>query len=119
LKQFIAEIDKLHRPITFIWYGDHLPGIYNGDSMQKYGLQLHETDYFIYSNKYSRQHNSNLEKTKIVSPNNFSAMALDKMNMKVSPYYALQTKVYLDLPAMTLDSFNSAKNIPSILVPNT
>lgn len=110
LKQFIEKIDKMDRPITFIWYGDHLPGLYNGDSMQKYGLQLHETDYFVYSNKYSRQQNSSLPKTKIVSPNNFAAMALYKMNMKVSPYYALQTKVYTDLPAMTLDSFNSAKN---------
>lgn len=110
LKQFIEEIDKMDRPITLIWYGDHLPGLYNGDSMQKYGLQLHETDYFVYSNKYSRQQNSSLPKTKIVSPNNFAAMALYKMNMKVSPYYALQTKVYTDLPAMTLDSFNSAKN---------
>ncbi|MFD1672138.1 LTA synthase family protein [Agrilactobacillus yilanensis] len=110
LKEFIQKIDQLQRPITLIWYGDHLPGIYNGNAMQTYGLQLHETDYFVYSNRYSRQQDRTLPKTKIVSPNNFPAMALAKMNMKVSPYYALQTKVYTDLPAMTLDSFNSAKN---------
>lgn len=110
LQAFIQAIDQLQRPITLIWYGDHLPGIYNGLSMQTYGLELHETDYFVYSNRYSRQHDQTLPKTKIVSPNNFPAMALAKMNMKVSPYYALQTKVYTDLPAMTLDSFNAAKN---------
>jgi phosphoglycerol transferase MdoB-like AlkP superfamily enzyme len=110
LKQFIAKIDQMDRPITLIWYGDHLPGLYNGNSLQKYGLTMHETDYFVYSNKYSRQQSNDLPKTKIVSPNNFSAMALYKMNMKVSPYYALQTKVYTDLPAMSLDSFNSSKN---------
>lgn len=110
LKAFIEALDQIDRPITLIWYGDHLPGIYNGLSMQTYGLELHETDYFVYSNRYSRQHDQSLPKTKIVSPNNFPAMALAKMNMKVSPYYALQTKVYTDLPAMTLDSFNSAKN---------
>lgn len=112
LRQFIQAIDKLDYPVTFVWYGDHLPGLYNGDSMARNGLQLHETDYLIYSNRYSREHgySSTLPKTKIVSPNNFSAMTMEKMGIKVSPYYALLTDVYEKLPAMTVDSFEKVSN---------
>jgi phosphoglycerol transferase MdoB-like AlkP superfamily enzyme len=112
LHKFIRAIDRLNYPVTFVWYGDHLPGLYNGDSMAHYGLKLHETDYFIYSNRYSRKHgySSTLPKTKIVSPNNFAAMSMEKMNMKVSPYYALLTDVYEKLPAMTVDSFEKVSN---------
>lgn len=53
VKAFIREIDKINKPITIVFYGDHLPGIY-ANKMGKDGLKLHETDYFIYSNIYAR-----------------------------------------------------------------
>ena len=45
----------VRKPITIVFYGDHLPGIYK-NKMLKDGLKLHETDYFIYSNTYAREH---------------------------------------------------------------
>src|SRR5699024_5214438 len=54
-QKFINKLDKYKRPITVVWYGDHLPGIYGGDDMNNYYVPLHETDYFIYSNKYARK----------------------------------------------------------------
>ncbi|BDP83057.1 hypothetical protein EfmAA610_02670 [Enterococcus faecium] len=54
VKKFIQEIDKIDKPITFVFYGDHLPAIYSGNDSKKYGLEQHQTDYFIYNNKYSR-----------------------------------------------------------------
>ncbi|QBO36595.1 hypothetical protein EQG49_08970 [Periweissella cryptocerci] len=104
LKKFIKKLDSYNRPITMLFYGDHLPGVWNAIPMDKYGLQLHETDWFIYSNKYSRTHNAKLKNTKIVSPNDFSALVLDHMNQKVSPFYALMTEVATKLPAMSIDS---------------
>lgn len=52
--KFIKQIDRLNKPVTVVFYGDHLPGIYQND-MAKDGLKMHETDYFIYSNRAARK----------------------------------------------------------------
>lgn len=113
---FIKEISKLNRPITLVFYGDHLPGIYR-NSMKKDGLKLHETDYFIYSNPaVQRQGARKLTRsTHYVGPNDFIAMAAEQTNSRVTPYQALLTRLYHELPAYALstqqngtNSFNSA-----------
>lgn len=109
MKKFIAELDKINKPITFVFYGDHLPSIYSGLKMNQYGLELHQTDYFIYSNKYSREQSKNLNK-KVVSTNDFPSMALEQANIKVTPYYALLTDVTNHLPTATNDPYNSVSN---------
>lgn len=101
-RDFLASLDKVNKPVTVVWYGDHLPGIYGHVSMNQYGLTLHETDYWIYSNKAAAGHGKRLSHSSQVSPNDFPAMALAQMGVKVSPYYALLTKVYTQLPAMGL-----------------
>ncbi len=107
---FINQLDKIQRPITVLWYGDHLAGIYNGDSMARYNIPLHEPDYFIYSNSYARQHGYGQTKlrtnTKVAGSNTLSALVLAHMNQKVTPYYALITEVLEKLPAMATDSQN-------------
>lgn len=112
LRKWIHHLDSLKQPVTVVWYGDHLPGVYHGLSMGKYGVRLHETDYFIYSNKAARKMNHNRLKNnhQLVGPNDFIAMALAKMDVKVSPYYALLTRVQEDLPAMSLPTNGTAKN---------
>lgn len=112
LKAWIQQLDDNKQPTTVVWYGDHLPGIYHGLPMGKYGTPLHETDYFIYSNKAAQKinHDRLPNEHQLVSPNDFSAMALAKMDVKVSPYYALLTKVQEDLPAISLPTNGTAKN---------
>ncbi|MFR0581191.1 LTA synthase family protein [Limosilactobacillus mucosae] len=114
LKKFISRLDQSSQPTTVVWYGDHLPGIYNGVSMAEHGLVMHETDYFIYSNPAAQRINrGHVDKTKIVSPNEFIPMAMAQMDLKVSPYYALLTQVHEKLPAITLDtSVHSHSNRP-------
>lgn len=109
VKKFIQEIDKIDKPITFVFYGDHLPSIYSGNDMKTYGLVQHETDYFIYSNAYSRKQAKELNK-EIVSPSNFGAMALEQANIKVTPYYALLTEMTNEVPATTIDPTESLSN---------
>lgn len=108
VQQFIKELDKIQKPITFVFYGDHLPSLYSGLNKSKYGLEMHETDYFVYNNKYSR------EQTKydisIISPNYFSAAALKQAGIKVTPYYALMTELLEKVPAMTTNPNSSANN---------
>lgn len=114
--QFIKKIDHIDRPITLVFYGDHLPGIYR-NSMKKDGLKLHETDYFIYSNPAARRQGAKrlTRSTHYVGPNDFIAMAAEQTNSKVTPYQAMLTQLYHQLPAYALstqqngtNSFNSA-----------
>lgn len=108
-QKFIEEIDKIEKPITFVFYGDHLPSIYSGLKMTQYGLQMHQTDYFIYNNKFSREHSKKLNK-KVVSTSDFPAMALSQSNLMITPFYALLTEVSNKLPAATIDPYNSVSN---------
>ncbi len=50
-KQFLEELDAIDKPITVVFYGDHLPGIYKtAGADEKNSIALHLTDYFIWSN---------------------------------------------------------------------
>ncbi|WP_267202160.1 LTA synthase family protein [Limosilactobacillus kribbianus] len=114
--KFIKQIDRINRPITLVFYGDHLPGIYR-NSMKRDGLKLHETDYFIYSNPAAQRQGAKrlTRSTHYVAPNDFTAMVAEQTNAKVTPYQAMLTKLYHQLPAYALstqqngtNSFNSA-----------
>lgn len=109
LKQFINKVNKIDKKVTVVFYGDHLPSVYNfktdNDSKQsKYDQLLHQTDFFIYSNFKSPVVSQN----KVVSPYMFTPMMLAQTNSKVSPYYALLTDVWQKTPASerqkTMDS---------------
>lgn len=110
-KEFIAKLDRINKPITVVFYGDHLPGLYSGNPMEKYGIDEHETDYFIYSNKYSREHNKAKDTAeKVVSPYSFPALALEQDNLKTTPFYTLLQRVTNELPASTNDPTTSVTN---------
>lgn len=111
LEKFIAKLDKVDKPITLVWYGDHLPGIYDAQEIKKDPLAFRKTNYFVYNNAFikNRQKNTNHQ---IVSPYNFSALALEQANIKVTPFYTLLTEVAKNLPATTNnpESGNQNKN---------
>lgn len=112
---FLNQLDAIKKPITVVWYGDHLPGLYGKNSMTKYNVVQHETDYFVYSNKYALEHGYGTKKltdsTKVTDPNGFIPLALKQMQQKVTPYYALLTKVQEDLPAMAKNSVGNNENL--------
>ncbi|WP_334340947.1 LTA synthase family protein [Companilactobacillus sp. HBUAS56275] len=114
-KNFLDQIDKLKKPITIVWYGDHLPGIYDGNKMSQYNVQQHATDYFVYSNRYALKHNYGTKKlsnaTEVTDPNGFIPLALRQMKQQVTPYYALLTKVQEDVPAMARNSVGGNENL--------
>jgi len=114
-QDFLDKLDAIKKPITVVWYGDHLPGLYAKNSMNDYNVIQHETDYFIYSNKYAIDHNYGTKKltdsTKITDPNGFIPLALKQMNQQVTPYYALLTKVQEKIPAMAKNSVGENENL--------
>ncbi len=109
VQKFIEQIDKINKSITLVFYGDHLPGIYS--NVDENTLEARETDYFIYSNKYARQHGAkNLKHVKYVSPIDFIALTAEQTNSKVSPYYALLTEIQKELPTIKVYAYNNGKN---------
>lgn len=98
---FLNELDAMDKPITVIFYGDHLPGIYKtagADSANS--IALHETDYFIWSNKASGTQGTKIGDAAYTSPNFFVAQAADYMDAKVSPYLAFLTRLHANIAAM-------------------
>lgn len=100
---FLESLNKLDKPVTVIFYGDHLPGIYDDASKDKNNaLTLHETDYFIWSNNASKSRGAKIDHaTSYTSSNYFMAIAAEHMNAKVSPYLALLTKLRENVPAIS------------------
>lgn len=112
---FLNQLNELQKPTTVIFYGDHLPGIYQTAAMEKRNqLALHESDYFIWSNAASSSSETKLspEESNYSSSNYFIASAAEHMNAKVSPFLALLTELHEEVPSMgrfasTKDSWGS------------
>lgn len=106
-QDFLNTLNNIDRPITVVFYGDHLPGIYStaySDSDNILGL--HETDYFIWSNNASSAAGTKLDdaSSAYTSSNYFSAQLASHLNAKVSPYLAFLTEMHQAIPAMSVPS---------------
>lgn len=104
---FLKQLNEIGRPITVIFYGDHLPGIYStaySDSNNVLGL--HETDYFIWSNNASKSAGTKLDdaSSAYTSSNYFSAQLASHLDAKVSPYLAFLTEMHQAIPALSVPS---------------
>lgn len=100
-KSFLDQLNALNRPVTVIWYGDHLPGIYTPEISNPANLlTLHETDYFIWSNAASGHQGTKLTNSAYTSPNYLLAQGAEQMDAKVSPYLAFLTQMREQIPAM-------------------
>ncbi len=115
---FLNDLDSINKPVTVVFYGDHLPGIYSTASdNENNSLDLHLTDYFIWSNKKARENkqkednssdnnarNNNANKNKVKdsysSPNFFISQVASHTNSKVSPYIAFLTRLHEKISAM-------------------
>ncbi|MFT8538063.1 LTA synthase family protein [Bifidobacterium aquikefiri] len=100
-QELLDSLNTLSKPVTVVFYGDHLPGIYTtagADSSN--AVALHETDYFIWSNRASKTYNNKIPNSSYTSPNFFSAQSAEYMNAKVSPYTAFLTAMHSKISAM-------------------
>ncbi|MFP7153592.1 LTA synthase family protein [Weissella paramesenteroides] len=101
-KKLIQHLENMSRPVTLIFYGDHWPGVFTFIDQDKQLERSHETDYFIYQNKAAREKSRakvNHNQRAYASPSDFPALALEATNSKLTPLFALQTKVTNELPA--------------------
>lgn len=111
--QFLEQLNQMDRPITVIFYGDHLPGIYQtAMSAPDAQTALYETDYFIWSNNASSSAGTKLseEDAAFSSSNFFMAELAEHMNAKVSPYLAFLTQMHHAIAAIGPASLNDGTN---------
>ncbi len=100
-KEFLDKLNELDKPVTVVFYGDHLPGIYKTASKDTdNSVVLHETDYFIWSNKASGTQGTKVSNSEYSSPNFFIAQTEEHMDAKVSPYIAFLTLMHEKIAAM-------------------
>lgn len=120
-EKFLDSLDQLNKPITVMFYGDHLPGAYSSASAnKKNSLVLHLTDYFIWSNKCARNEMKSPESIRVEpesysSPNFFISQIAKHMNAKVSPYVAFLTVLRSRVSAMeppVVNTIQSWQRIP-------
>ncbi|MFP7482249.1 LTA synthase family protein [Weissella paramesenteroides] len=101
-KNLINKLENISRPVTLVFYGDHWPGVFTFVDQDKQQERSHETDYFIYQNKAAREKShakTDHNQRAYASPSDFPALALEATNSKLTPFYALQTRVTKELPA--------------------
>lgn len=102
VNRFYKIINKSDKPIVWIFYGDHLPGMYQ-NPMSQDGLLLHQTDYFIYLNPAAKAKVEKQQiKNKYVDPNEFTAETLKLTNSKVTSFQAMQTLALEKLPVKVM-----------------
>ncbi|MGT2755636.1 LTA synthase family protein [Streptococcus ovuberis] len=87
-KQFLERLSEIDKKITVVFYGDHLPGFYPERLFTENPNSQYQTDYFIWSNWKEEKRDYPL-----LNSSDFTAALLDHTNSKVSPYYALLTRV--------------------------
>ena len=87
-KDFLAQLSKINKKITVVFYGDHLPGLYPQSAFKNNPDSQYLTDYFVWSNYETPKLDY-----PIVNSSDFTALLLEQTNSKVSPYYALLTEV--------------------------
>ncbi|VTS21017.1 Glycerol phosphate lipoteichoic acid synthase [Streptococcus pseudoporcinus] len=102
---FLDKVSQIEKDITVVFYGDHLPGLYPDSIFRGQEDSQYKTDYFIWSN-----HDNNQLNYPLVNSSDFPAELLKHTNSKVSPYYALLTKV-LDEASIDKIDLNAEQKI--------
>lgn len=102
--EFLNALNTIDKPVTVIFYGDHLPSIYTtANADMDNTLTLHETDYFIWSNQASASTDGKVsgEHTAFSSSNYCMSLAAEHMNATISPYLALLTELQREIPSIS------------------
>ena len=115
---FLTALDAIDKPITVVFYGDHLPGFYETANKDLANAQvLHETDYFIWSNQATGLNGTMVDPALAAysSPNYFLPLTAAHLNAKVSPFMAMLTELERRIPAMSTAAATGKDNGASYL----
>ncbi len=109
-QNFLDSLSELDKPVTVVFYGDHLPGLYPDSFFYDNPENKYLTDYFIWSN-----HETEKLDYPMVNSSDFPALLLQHTHSKVSPYYALLTDVLNNSSVDKTDLSDEGKEIANDL----
>jgi len=96
LHRFLKQLRRSKEKTVVVFYGDHLPGIYDSDvSDQNPDLGMYQTPFFIWSNDKNKPVPYNL-----VSPVFFLPMLYDVVDAPLPPYFLLLRRLQRHISAL-------------------
>lgn len=88
VESFIDEVMKLDKKVVVVYYGDHLPGLYNPLLAENSDpFDLYKTDFFITKNFDMKE--DNIAKNTTMSASSMSAMTHLSAGVKLNPLHVL------------------------------
>lgn len=98
LKTFVNELKDINRRTLVVFWGDHLPGIYN-DAIKEANQEstLHETQFLMYDSKNQLSKAKNHDA--VTSPFYFGPSLFEQSSLPQSGFYSLLNQVQTTLPA--------------------
>ena len=93
---FLAELKTLDKRTLVVFWGDHLPGIYDDTiKAQNEDVQMHLTDFMFFDSKQALSNQTDL----VLSPYYFAPELLVNQGLSISGFYELLHQVAQFLPA--------------------
>ncbi len=97
LADFLARLKKSKEKTVVVFYGDHLPGIYDSDIRDTNGdLTIHQTPFFLWSNTGKEV----ADPQPVTSPIFFLPLLYQLADAPIPPYYALLERLHAQVPAI-------------------
>lgn len=95
--QFLEDLKRSREKTLVIFYGDHLPGIYDAKVMGANSIErLRETPFFIWSS-YEQLPATQFP---VTSPMYFMPLAFEAAGARVPPYFALLLDLHAEVPVL-------------------
>lgn len=97
LADFLGRLKKSKEKTVVVFYGDHLPGIYDSSIRDTNGdLTIHQTPFFLWSNTGKEI----ADPQPVTSPIFFLPMLYELADAPIPPYYALLERLHAQVPAI-------------------
>ncbi|MBO1304947.1 sulfatase-like hydrolase/transferase [Enterococcus sp. 669A] len=98
LKAFLEKLDTLDQRTLVVFWGDHLPGIYNDTiQIENAGHTLHETEFFLYDNKHQLKNQD--QQGVVTSPFYFTPDLFSQAGLQTTGFHQLLLALQEEIPA--------------------
>jgi len=106
LNYLIEQLDEYPEPVLLMFWGDHLPGLYQGEALENNPDQaMYETPLFFYSNEVELEGDLGLRS--LIYLNNY---VLEILDLKISPFNALLYSLEDRLPVLDRRVYSEDQN---------
>ncbi len=116
LKNFIAQLEQLDRPVVVVFFGDHQPGFskdineafFEDDGSAEFVQRVYYTGYFIWAN-YDVAGAERYTQDNPTSTSYLSALLMESIGAPMSDFQMAQLQTCQDLPQLNLYGFTDSE----------